>query len=299
MQALLEEFIGYLNFERGLAPNTQAAYRSDLLRFLNWLKERGLARFNDVRSETLTEYLLAQRKAGLSPSSLSQHLAAIKVFFRYLMQEKYLPANVADNLDSPKLWKLLPQTLSPAEMDALLAAPHTRKPLGLRDKALLELLYATGLRVSEAAGLRPGDINFEMGFVRALGKGNKERVVPIGKPAQEALRRYLERARPRLLNGKEVSQLFINKNGAPLTRKGIWLLVRRMILAAGISKRVTPHTLRHSFATHLLQNGADLRVIQQMLGHADIATTQIYTHVDAGRLKAVHSQFHPRAGKRA
>ncbi len=295
MQALVDDFIGYVNFERGLAKNTQLAYRTDLNRFTTWLQGRGTSRLNDVRTDDITEYLMAQRKAGLSPSSLSQHLAAIKVFFRFLTQEKLLPANVADNLDSPKLWKLLPHTLSTAEVETLLAAPNTRKPIGLRDKALLELMYATGLRVSETANVHAGDINAEMGFLRCVGKGNKERVVPIGKPALEAVQHYVERARPRMLKSKATTNLFVTRSGEPMLRQDIWRLIRKLIVKAGIAKRVTPHTLRHSFATHLLDHGADLRVIQQMLGHADIATTQIYTHVDASRLKSVHNQFHPRA----
>ncbi len=294
----MDEFIGYLNFERGLAKNTQLAYRADLGRFIRWLQSRGIAQLNSVRSDDLTEYLMAQRKAGLSASSLSQHLAAIKVFFRYLSQEKYLSANVADNIDSPKLWKLLPRTLSGAEVDTLLAAPNARKPLGLRDKAVLELLYATGLRVSEAASIRPEDIHFEMGFLRCTGKGNKERVVPVGKPALEAIQCYLNQVRPLFVKTKPTQTLFVSQRGQPLGRKRIWELIRRYVRTTGIGKNVTPHTLRHSFATHLLDHGADLRVIQQLLGHADISTTQIYTHVDPGRLKSVHYQFHPRGGKR-
>jgi integrase/recombinase XerD len=252
---------------------------------------------NAVTREQIVDYLAAERARGLSVNSVSRRLVAVKVFFRHLQQEGLLDRNVTEVMDSPRLWKVLPGVLSPREVERLLTAPGGAGPLPARDKALLELMYASGLRVSEAAGLTVADVKTAEGYLRCRGKGNKMRVVPFGQTARAAVERYLDEARPRLVKpGREAEPgLFLTYRGRRFSRKGVWKLVRGYALRAGIEKRVTPHTLRHSFATHLLANGAPLRVIQEMLGHADIATTQVYTHVDQGRLRAVHAQFHPRA----
>lgn len=295
MQALLDQFLDYVALEKGLSPNTRAAYANDLQTFLAYLRTCGVSSINAVRRNHITGFLLAQKDQGLSTNSLCRRLVAIKVFFRFLQQEGLLASNITEAMESPKVWKMLPGTLTYKEVDRLLASPDASRPLGLRDRALLETLYGTGLRVSELAHLTLNDIHFDEGYVRCMGKGSKERVVPIGDRAITALRQYLEDVRPALSKGRVVAAVFLNYRGQPLGRKGIWKLIKKHARAAGITKNVKPHTLRHSFASHLLANGAPLRVIQEMLGHADIATTQIYTHVDPARLKSIHAQFHPRA----
>jgi integrase/recombinase XerD len=222
-------------------------------------------------------------------------LVAIKVLFRYLQQENLLAGNVTETMDSPKLWKVLPDTLTFREVEQLLNSPDMKTPLGKRDKALLETLYGTGLRVTELATLRIDDLHFDADYIRCLGKGRKERVVPLGGQARHYLEEYLEEVRPTLTRDPDPRTVFLTIRKAPFSRQGIWCLIKKYARNAGIIKNVTPHTLRHSFASHLLSNGAPLRVIQEMLGHADISTTQIYTHVDANRLKSVHHQYHPRA----
>lgn len=295
MNALLEQFLDYVSLEKGLSPNTRAAYAGDLERFLNYLTSRGVVSINAVRREHITDFLMAQRDQGISTNSLCRRLVAIKVFFRYLQQEGMLAANVTEAMDSPKIWKMLPGTLTYREVERLLASPDPSQRFGLRDQAILETMYGTGLRVSELAALTLNDLHFDEGYVRCLGKGNKERVVPIGEKARSVLRRYLDESRPALAKDRPVHAVFLNYCGRPLSRKGLWKLIKKHARAAGITKNVKPHTLRHSFASHLLANGAPLRMIQEMLGHADISTTQIYTHVDPARLKSVHAQYHPRA----
>ncbi len=296
MQALVERFLDYVAVERGLSPNTHAAYASDLRSFSGWLQGRKLGTLNAVKREHILDYLMDQKESGLKTTSLSRRLVAIKVFFRFLQQENLMTANVAEVMDSPRLWKILPDTLTYKEVERLLASPAAKSKLYLRDRALLETFYASGLRVSEVAGLRVEDVHFDAGYVRCIGKGNKERVVPIGESARGALRVYLEGLRPQLADRHpEVTALFLTRASTALSRKTLWKMIKRYAHVAGITKRISPHTLRHSFASHLLANGAPLRVIQEMLGHADIATTQIYTHVDPARLKAIHEKFHPRA----
>jgi integrase/recombinase XerD len=253
---------------------------------------------NATQRQHVTEYMLHRRKGGLSARSLSRHLAAIRMFCRFLFREKLLAADVTQTIDSPKLWRTLPHTLDYEEIGRLLAAPDTRTRLGVRDRAMLEFMYATGLRVSEVAHIKLSDINFEAGFLRSVGKGNKERIVPIGRQAVEWIQRYLREARGSLTRGGNLGEVFISTRGTALSRKTIWVLIKKYARVAGIGKVITPHTLRHSFASHLLQNGGDLRVIQEMLGHADISTTQLYTHVDQTRLKETHYRFHPRSGRR-
>lgn len=300
MQQFVEAFLDHLAVERGLAENTRAAYRADLTRFTGSLQRLGITSPLAVQRPHITQYLVDQRQRGLSPRSLARHLAAIRMFCRFLAREKLLPTDVTQTIDPPQLWRTLPQTLAVNQIDRLLDAPSPRRRLGLRDKALLEFMYATGVRVSEASHVTLNAVNLEAGFVRAIGKGNKERLIPLGRAARDWLSRYLAEARPRLARRSAplCSEIFLSTRGTPLSRKTIWRLIKKYARTAGITQHLTPHTLRHSFATHLLHNGGDLRVIQEMLGHADIATTQVYTHLDQNRLKATHYHFHPRSGRR-
>lgn len=299
MQHLVDAFLAHLTVERGAAANTRQAYLADLARFTGFLRQRGVNQINELQRQHIADYLMAQRKRELSARSVARHLAAIRMFCRFLAAEKMLVRDVAQLVDTPKLWRRLPQTLDPDGVDRLLAAPVTRTKLGLRDRAILELMYATGLRVSEVSHLMLNDLNEEAGFLRTMGKGSKERIVPVGREALSWLARYIREARPRLGKAPPTrGEVFLSSRGGPLSRKTIWHLIKKYARAAGSAKNITPHTLRHSFATHLLENGGDLRVIQEMLGHADISTTQIYTHVDQRRLKDAHYQYHPRAGRR-
>ncbi|MFH0907842.1 MAG: site-specific tyrosine recombinase XerD [bacterium] len=295
MQALLDQFLDYISLERGLSPNTRSAYGTDLRAFLQFLGERRVNSVNAVTRKQVLNYLYWEKERGLGANSLSRRLVSIRIFFRYLQQEQLLTTNVTDTMDSPKLWKVLPNSLTTKDMERLLDAPSTDKPQGLRDRALLETLYGTGLRVSELAGLTLDNVHFDAGYVRCIGKGNKERVVPLGGAAAAALRRYIDETRPALAERSQTRALFVTRRGKAFTRKGIWKMIKAYARDAGIAKDISPHTLRHSFATHMLSNQAPLRVIQEMLGHADIATTQIYTHVDPSRLKSIHAKFHPRA----
>ena len=300
MKAVVGQFLDHVVLERGLSENTRQAYESDLVGFSGFLETRGCRSFNAVRRKDILDYLTHERDRGISVRSVSRRLTAIRILFRYMQQEGLLDANVTEAMDSPRLWKTLPGTLSMKEVDRLLAAPVGRLRMVVRDRALLELMYATGLRVSEVAGLRLDDIHFDEGYVRSIGKGNRVRVVPFGEKARRSLETYLAEARAEFLvrRGGELADpgyVFLTYRGKPFTRKGIWKLIKQYARRVGIDKPVSPHTLRHSFASHLLANGAPLRVIQEMLGHTDIATTQVYTHVDEGRLRAVHARYHPRA----
>jgi integrase/recombinase XerD len=297
MNVLVEQFLDFVTLERGLSPHTREAYGRDLYRFDNYLARQGVSSVNSLKREHVMNFLLAEKKCGLIASSLARRLVAIRVFLRYLQNEGMIGQNVTDAMDSPKLWKNLPSTLTQREVETLLQTPDAKKKLGIRDRALLEILYGSGLRVSEAAGLKLCDLNFDAGYVRCVGKGNKERIVPLGRTSVAALKRYIEDVRPIFAkNNPDEQRVFLTGRGAGISRKTIWQSVRKKHgLAAALGKKVSPHTLRHSFATHLLANEAPLRVIQEMLGHADIATTQIYTHVDPTRLKGVHARFHPRA----
>ncbi|OGV62326.1 MAG: site-specific tyrosine recombinase XerD [Lentisphaerae bacterium RIFOXYA12_FULL_48_11] len=302
MNSLVEQFLDYLSLERGLSPNTRLAYGDDLSRFVRFIEKSGVKSFNMVSRKHILDYLMAEKDRGMRVNSISRRLVAIKIFFRYLQQESLLVRNVADVMDSPKLWKVLPEVMSTREVEKMLELPFGDDKVSIRDKALMELMYATGLRVSEAANLKLDDIHFDEGYIRCLGKGSKVRIVPFGDQARICINRYLADSRAGFLkSGKpgEVDGLsrhvFLTYRGKNFSRKGIWKLIKNYARKAGIRRRVSPHTMRHSFASHLLANGAPLRVIQEMLGHADIATTQIYTHVDQGRLKSVHAKFHPRA----
>jgi integrase/recombinase XerD len=238
--------------------------------------------------------MLYQKDKGLSTNSIARRLAAIKVFYRFLVRERILKTDPTSLVDSPKLWKKIPETLSLNEVDALLNQPNIREKLGIRDKAILETLYATGMRVSEAANLKVDNVNLDIGFLRCIGKGNKERVIPLGKKAVGSIKRYLEMSRPKLLKKKESEFLFLNRFGKKISRQSLWKIIKRYAKEARIKKPIRPHILRHSFATHLLERGADLRSVQEMLGHSNISTTQVYTHINKDRLKTIHKMYHPR-----
>ncbi len=294
VNGLVELFLDYLVVECGLAENSVKAYRRDLAHFCAYLAARKKPEFGALKARDIVGFLTHEKARGLSANSISRALAAIRMLFKFLAVEDKIPKNVASTLQSPHLWRRLPNVLDVGDVEALLEAPDTSKPLGIRDRAIIEVMYATGARVSETADLTLDGVNFDFGFLRCFGKGAKERVVPIGRRAVEALKEYLRLVRPKLdRNGSRL--LFLSRSGKRLSRETIWARVKRYALMAGLRKKVSPHTLRHSFATHLLQGGADLRAVQEMLGHSSIATTQIYTHVDKNRLKWVHKKFHPRA----
>jgi len=295
MDALISQFLDHAMLERGLSANTREAYAADLVSFRNFLERYKVRTFNDVVRKQILDYLMGEKDRGLSVNSISRRLVAIKVFFAYLQNEGLLDRNVTVAMDSPRLWKVLPGVLSMKEVERLLRAPVGEDRVALRDRALLEVLYATGLRVSEIAELTGEAIHFDAGYLRCMGKGSKVRIVPFGGQAQHSLLRYLEEGRPLFEKPASGPCVFLTYRGTGFSRKGIWKLIKHYARAAGIDKPVSPHTLRHSFASHLLANGASLRVIQEMLGHADIASTQVYTHVDESRLRHVHAAYHPRA----
>jgi integrase/recombinase XerD len=289
---LADQFINYLRIERGLAEATVDAYSRDLSRFFDFLLRRGQAPLG-MTQDGIADYVkgLGSR---LSSRSVARNISAIRMFYRFLTAEGKIRKNPARLLDSPRLSRRLPEILNQTEVDRLLARPDPEHPLGQRDRAMLELLYATGLRVSELVSLKVTHINLEAGYVRTLGKGAKERIVPMGERAVEALRTYLAHGRARLVKGRNIPYLFLNVRGGGLTRQGFWKIIKNHGRKAGIRKRITPHSIRHSFASHLLEAGADLRSVQVMLGHSDIATTQIYTHVTRARLRKLHEKCHPR-----
>ena len=295
MNAFLESFLDHISLERGLSINTRKAYADDLRQFLGWLDQKGVTSLNQVSRKQILDHLMAMKARGMTTNSISRHLVSIKVFFRFLQQEGLLDRNVTDTMDSPKLWKILPDTLSEKEVDLLLRAPDMRKPLGVRDRAILEMFYASGLRVSELANLQLSDLHMDDGYIRVIGKGRKERVIPVAQGSANILECYLGEIRPMLCENPKLRNVFVSQRETALCRQRLWQIIKKYTKEAGIMKNVTPHTLRHSFASHLLQNGAPLRVIQEMLGHADIATTQIYTHVNPERLKSIHQKFHPRS----
>lgn len=288
----VKEFIDYLSVERGLSPNTLEAYNHDLETYWHYLQVSGVSKWDAVKRDHIMTFLLSEKKRGLEASSIARRLVSIKVFHRFLLKERYLREDVTSVVDSPRLWKRLPHFLTIQEMDALLKTAQSDPETPLRDRAFLELLYATGMRVSEIVNLKINDLNFEGAFIRCIGKGSKERIVPVGKQALDFCRQYLQKVRSKLRQPGE--NFFVGRGGKGISRIFAWQLIKKYALKAGIQKEVTPHTFRHSFATHLLERGADLRVVQELLGHSDISTTQIYTHVSRDRLKSVHAQFHPR-----
>lgn len=293
MDEQVDRFYDYCLVERGLSANTLASYGSDLRRFVQYLKSRGILNWVEVSHGDVTGYL-ESRSAELGHRSRARNLAAIRSFFKYLMVSKVLATNPASRARSPKLRLSLPKFLTNGEVELLLGGPDPTKPLGQRDKAMLELLYATGLRVSELAGLKLQQVHLNAGYLVVRGKGDKERLAPMGEWACEALRSYLEEGRAALSAKGFQHYVFLNHRGGGISRQGIWRIIKQYSRACGIHKNLTPHMLRHSFATHLLENGADLRSLQAMLGHSDISTTQIYTHVARARLKEIHRKFHPR-----
>ena len=295
MTAAIDQFILYLATERGLSDNYQLSTRQSLDSFAAWLKtEHRVTDPGAVTIDHLTGFLAERKRDGLAASSLRLIVIAMKVFFRFLAARRVIGGDVAERLDSPRLERYLPETLNEPGVRQLLESIDTLQPLGRRDRAILELLYASGLRVSELTNARLEALHLDEGVIRVTGKGNKTRLVPVGTAARDAIRDYLDHERPLLVGRRTGSHLFLSNRGGQLTTQRIWQIVKERARLAGIDTNVYPHLLRHSFATHLLSNGADLRVIQELLGHADIATTQIYTHVDQKRLRQVHRQFHPR-----
>jgi integrase/recombinase XerD len=288
---LLKKFLSYLAVEKGLARNTMLAYERDLRRYFAAQASKNP---DDISRADVVSFLARLRAEGMSARSAARCLSAVKGFHRYLLTDGLASAEPTGNLDAPRGWKRLPKTLSAADVETLLRGPDPGTGIGMRDKAMLELLYATGLRVSELVGLRLGDVNLERGFLIVMGKGSKERAVPLGETAAACVQDYLDRARRLLLGNKASEHLFISSKRRGITRQMFWERIRLYARKAGISGTVSPHTLRHSFATHLLDNGADLRAVQAMLGHSDISTTQIYTHVSRERLRRIHEKYHPR-----
>jgi integrase/recombinase XerD len=291
----LERFDDFLTLEQGNSPRTIEAYRRDVDRLVDYATVKGAASPVDVTSRMLREFVYHLKDVGLAPSSIRRNISAIRTYFRFLLAEGAAARDPSERLETPKRWRTLPEVLTVDEISRLLAAPTIEDPMVFRDRAMLELAYGAGLRVSEWIGIGVRDVLFEDKLVRVFGKGSKERLVPIGRSAIGAVATYMRELRPALEKGGGKGALFLNARGAPLTRMGAWKILRRYVERAEIQKHVSPHTLRHSFATHLLEGGADLRAVQEMLGHADISTTQIYTHVDREYLRQVHRQYHPRA----
>jgi integrase/recombinase XerD len=294
LRALIEDFLHYLTVERGVARNTVLAYGRDLAKFARFL--RGKSRTpRQVRQGEINEFARRLSGDGLSPKSIARALNAVKMFYRFLMMEKIVAEDPTADIRSPRTWKTLPRCLTLEEVDHLLNAPDPSTALGLRDLAMVELLYSTGLRVSELISLRARDLNLDGGYLRCVGKGSKERLVPMGKSAAQRLRAYLDSGRPPLMHDGSPTALFLNSRGGPISRQGFWKALKKHGRAVGLRGKLSPHVLRHSFATHLLERGADLRSVQVMLGHADISTTQIYTHINRERLRKIYKEFHPRA----
>lgn len=291
----IDGFIKYLAVERGLADNTMESYYRDLQYWNKFLKEHKINSLAEIDENLIIIYLLRLKKEGKAVATVSRHLASIKTFYKFLLAEQLVDVNPTAKLETPKTGTKLPQIMDEKEVERLLRQPDLTTPAGLRDKAMLELLYATGLRVSELVSLDLDQINLEAGFLRCMGKGSKERMVPIGSVALTYLNLYLERGRGQLAKRAGLNALFLNHLGTRLTRQGFWKILKKYVKEAGITTNVTPHTFRHSFATHLLEHGADLRAVQEMLGHADISTTQIYTHLTQTKLKEVYNETHPRA----
>jgi integrase/recombinase XerD len=315
MQNLVEDFLQYLRHERGQSDNTAKTYAALLGKFIAWAEKQNLTDWQAVELKHLMAFLAHERMRNapigrpaarpgpdqkktprrLSGESVYLEIAALRAFYRFAENEKILPANVAENLSLPRRWKRLPKALSSEEIDKLLKPEEPAAPENLCDQAVLELGYASGLRLSELKNLRLEQLHLEAGFINVIGKGNKERVVPVGKKAVAALNRYLESGRPKLVTPKSPANVFLTRRGTPFASVTLWLRIKKKVQRAGFGRNLTPHMLRHSFATHLLEHGADLRVIQELLGHANIGTTEIYTHVAGSRLREVHRKFHPRA----
>jgi integrase/recombinase XerD len=291
--SLVDSYLDHLRVERRLAAHTVESYSRDLAELGRFGESRG-AELDALTRQDLEAFVRGLMSRGLSPRSVARAVACTRGFYRYLVLERRLAASPADDLPAPRAWPALPKSLTIEEVDRLIAQPDTGKPRGLRDRALIEVLYATGLRVSELVALRPPDLNLDAGYLTCTGKGGKQRIVPIGDEAVAWVRRYLQDARPRLARKGSPARLFLNARGGALSRVGFWKVLKACAGSAGLRRDISPHVLRHSFATHLLDRGADLRAIQMMLGHADLSTTQIYTHVLEARMRAVYDRFHPR-----
>ncbi len=302
----MEDFLTYLRHERGQSENTQRTYAALLNKFVAWAASQGLNDWTLVELQHLTAFLQAERTRPLadepedsakrlSSESVYLEIAALRAFYRFAENEKFLPVNLAEHLSLPRRWKRLPQALTSTEVERLLTPEEPATPASLCDQAILELAYACGLRLAELRGLRLEQLQLDAGFINVIGKGNKERVVPVGRKAVEALNRYLEAGRPTLVTPRSPAAVFLTQRGTPFGHTTLWARIKRRVKRADIGRNVTPHMLRHSFATHLLEHGADLRIIQELLGHANISTTEVYTHVTGHRLRDVHRKFHPRA----
>ena len=294
MDEYIDQFIDFMEVERGVSLNTIQAYRRDIEKFVSYLRsvKKDLAKAD--RKEIL-DFMMSLKNKGLSATTIARNLASLKTFWKFLVMERIVPENVAAVIETPKTWKTIPDVLNRQEVEKLLSAPSRKGMTGVRDKAILELMYATGLRVSEVKDLKKVNVNLEAGFVKCSGKGGKERVVPLGRVARDAVAKYIDGARRKLSRKIEDDHLFLSKLGKCLSRQSIWKMIQKYAKQTGIKKHITPHTLRHSFATHLLEGGAELRGVQEMLGHADISTTQIYTHINKDKLRKVHEKYHPRA----
>lgn len=305
MQTLVEDFLQYLRHERGQAEHTQRTYSALLNKFVTWAAKQNLSDWKQVELKHLMAFLQHERERALvdepknssrrlSSESVYLEIAALRAFYRFAENEKLLPADVAENLSLPRRWKRLPKALNDAEIEKLLEPEQPETPQTLCDQAILELAYASGLRLAELKNLRLEQLHLDAGFINVIGKGNKERVVPVGRKATEALNRFIDVGRPKLVTPRSPANVFLTRRGTPFASVTLWLRIKQRVRRAGVSRNVAPHMLRHSFATHLLEHGADLRVIQELLGHANISTTEIYTHVTGNRLREVHRQFHPR-----
>jgi integrase/recombinase XerD len=294
MQTVIQLFLQFLTVEKGLSPNSISAYAADLKQFSEFLKDRGRQAVDAVVRQDLLDFLAARKRNGLSSRSLARQIATLRNFYRFLNREKILAVDPTQNIESPRDWKRLPKTLAFEEVERLLNLPKGTTPSAVRDDALIELMYATGMRVSELTALPLQAVNTAAGYVLATGKGRKQRIIPMGDTALQKIKTYLETARTKLTKGQGSDRIFLNRSGHGLTRQGCWKLLRKYVRRAGMKRSVSPHMLRHSFATHLLERGADLRSVQAMLGHADLSTTQIYTQVTRHRLKQIHAKLHPR-----
>ncbi|MFQ5952328.1 MAG: site-specific tyrosine recombinase XerD [Candidatus Omnitrophota bacterium] len=294
MKEYIDQFIDFMEVERGVSPNTIESYRRDIEKFINYLQgiKKDIA---GVGRQDVTNFMMHLKKKGLSATTIARNLASLKTFWKFLVMERIAPENVLAVIETPKTWKTIPEVLNRQEVEKFLNAPSRRGITGIRDRAILELMYATGLRVSEVKDLKKTNVNLEAGFVKCSGKGGKERIVPLGGVAKSAIEKYLNVSRKKLSGKTGDDHLFLSKLGRCLSRQSLWKMIQKYAREAGIKKHITPHTLRHSFATHLLEGGAELRGVQEMLGHADISTTQIYTHINKDKLKKVHEKYHPRA----
>lgn len=296
MQEQITEYLHYLAIERGLSLNTRISYERDLKHYLAFLQKNKFTDWEKVDRHAIISFLEQLQNGGLASASITRMVSTLRRFHQFLRQERYTDHDPMQHIDSPKKTQKLPNTLSVEEVEKIIETPDTSKTLGIRDRAILEVLYATGIRVSELIELKPGDLHLSIGLLQTIGKGDKERIIPLGDYAIHWVERYLSEVRPTLTKKTpNEAHLFVNSHGKKLTRQGIWKNIKAIVLAAGITKDVTPHTFRHSFATHLLENGADLRTVQELLGHADISTTQIYTHVTKRRMTDVYKQYFPRA----